>query len=315
MKIRIVCPTPPRSRAGNRVTALRWARILENLGHRVVIGGPQSSGKADFLVALHARRSAAAVKDFHQRYPQLPIFLALTGTDLYQDLKVSLAARRAVETATLLIVLQDRAARHLPPRHRGKSRVVYQSVPKTPGSPRPAARHFQVSVVGHLRPLKDPMRTALAVRRLPAESRILVLHAGRSLTEALGLQARRESRQNPRYRWLGELPRWQTRRLIARSRLLVLTSRLEGGAHVLSEALVDGIPVLASKIPGSVGILGDAYPGYFRVGDTLGLRKLMLRAEADPGFHRDLRDRCRALAPRFHPRREVATWKALLREA
>jgi glycosyltransferase involved in cell wall biosynthesis len=38
--------------------------------------------------------------------------------------------------------------------------------------------------------------------------------------------------------------------------VLVHTSRMEGGAHVVIEALRSGTPVLASRIAGNLGLLG-----------------------------------------------------------
>lgn len=130
----------------------------------------------------------------------------------------------------------------------------------------------------------------------------------------MAARARAEERRNRRYRWLGGLPRGQVRRLIARSRLLVLSSRMEGGANVISEAVVDGTPVLASRIAGSVGLLGANYPGYFAVGDTRALTRLLARAEGDPRFYRRLKNWCARLAPRFRPARERAAWQKLIAE-
>ena len=130
----------------------------------------------------------------------------------------------------------------------------------------------------------------------------------------MGRQARAEDQRNPRYRWLGPLPRWRARRLIRSCRLMVLSSRMEGGANVISEALVEHTPVLASRISGSVGLLGKDYPGYFPVGATKALARLLFRAESDPRFYRDLKARCSQMAPRFQPSRELAAWESLLRE-
>src|SRR5262249_46764307 len=152
---------------------------------------------------------------------------------------------------------------------------------------------------GHLRQEKDPLRTALALRHLPANSRIRVTHAGQALSADWAKRARTAGRLDPRYRWLGELPRWQARRLLARSRLLVLSSRMEGGANVISEAIVERVPVLASQISGSIGLLGEAYPGFFPVRDTGALARLLRRAETEPSFYTQLRDWCARLAPRF----------------
>ena len=89
---------------------------------------------------------------------------------------------------------------------------------------------------------------------------------------------------------------------------------MEGGANALSEAIVAGLPVLASRIAGSVGILGDDYPGLFEVGDTLELAGLMLRCEADSLFLADLNNRCRSLSRLFDPKLERAAWSELIEE-
>ncbi len=72
--------------------------------------------------------------------------------------------------------------------------------------------------------------------------------------------------------------------------------------------------MLASRIPGSIGILGADHPGYFGVGDTKGLAGLLLRAERDAAFLRDLRRRCKRLAPLFKPGAERRAWENLLHE-
>jgi len=314
MRIAIICPAPPGSLSGNRVTALRWARILRDLGHHVTISGQYDGGGPDLLVALHARRSAKTARDFHKRWPDRPLVVALTGTDVYHDIHHDAAARRSLELATRLTVLQPLAIEQLPAGIRGKARVIHQSVIRTPGPIRRRRDTFDVCVAGHLREVKDPFRTALSSRLLPAASRIRVMHAGAALEEGMAEQARAEECANPRYHWLGELSRARTRRLIAASRLLVLTSRMEGGANVISEAVVDGVPVLSSRIDGSVGLLGEDYPGYFPVGDTQALAGLLERAESDRAFYRGLQARCRRVARLFRPARERAAWRRLAAE-
>jgi glycosyltransferase involved in cell wall biosynthesis len=149
---------------------------------------------------------------------------------------------------------------------------------------------------------------------LPASSALRVMHVGRAIDAASERQARAEMLRNPRYRWIGERPHWKTRRLLADSALLSLTSRIEGSANVLSEAIASSVPVVASKIPGLIGTLGKDYPGYFRVGDTLGLARLLLRAESEPGFYRALSSHCARLRPLVDPKREREAWRNLLRE-
>ncbi len=173
---------------------------------------------------------------------------------------------------------------------------------------------FEVCVLGHLREVKDPFRAAAAVRLLPRASRVEVAQVGGALSDEMEAQARAEAASNPRYRWLGEHPRWKAVRVLARCRLLVLTSVMEGGANVVCEALACSVPVLSSRISGSIGLLGEDYPGYFPVGDTEALAALMGRAETDPGFYTGLKARCEAQAPLVDPARERERWDALLKE-
>jgi putative glycosyltransferase (TIGR04348 family) len=314
MEIRLICPAPRGSLYGNRVTAERWARMLRSLGHRVEIAGEYGGEDCDLLVALHARRSAGAVFEFSKRYPERPLVVALTGTDLYRDLPRARRAQRALRVASRIVALQPLAAAELEPRLRRKLRVIYQSAEPVRGAVRQSRKYFDVAVAGHLRAVKDPFRAAYAARRLPRESRIRVLHAGAAMDEPMAQKARAEQARNPRYQWLGPLARARARRLIASSRILVLSSRMEGGANVISEAVVDGTPVLASRIPGSVGLLGRDYPGYFPVGDAAALAGLLRRAETDARFYHRLELHCARLAPLFRPAEERERWRKLLRE-
>jgi putative glycosyltransferase (TIGR04348 family) len=313
MKIRIVTPAGPSDRNGNSITALRWARILQKLGHRVFVNEEYRGEACDLLVALHARKSADSIRLFKKLYPDLPLVVALTGTDLYRDIRASRAAQQSLELADRLIVLQSMGLAELPRRLRRKTRVIYQSASRVRGQER-RSHVFKVCVIGHLRAEKDPMRTALAARFLPASSKIHVVHVGRAMNEEMGTRARAEAARNPRYRWLGELPHWKTRRLLAGSHLLSLTSRMEGSANVLSEAIASSVPVVASKISGLIGTLGKNYPGYFPVGNARALARLLRRAESDPRFYRQLKSHCARLRPWVDPKRERQAWERLLGE-
>lgn len=311
MKIQLVTPAPLRLNNGNRITALRWAAILKKLGHRVRITQSYDGRSCDALIALHARRSADSIRRFHERHPQLPLIVVLTGTDLYRDIRREPEAKQSLDLATRLVVLQSMALRELPKRLHGKTQVIYQSAEAIKGKPN-NRDFFDICVIAHLRDEKDPLRTAFAVRRLPASSRIRVTHIGIALDQALGKKARREAARNPRYRWIGQLSHAQTRRALASSGIVCITSKMEGSSNVLSEALASGVPVIASKIPGLIGTLGAGYPGYFPLGATEQLQKLLLKVETNVEFYRLLRRDCRRLAKIVQPKHEVAAWRRLL---
>jgi len=120
--------------------------------------------------------------------------------------------------------------------------------------------------------------------------------------------------REPRYRWLGELPHGAARRVLARSRVMVISSRMEGGANVVCEALASGVPVIASRVSGNVGMLGRGYAGYYPLADTAALARLLARAEGEPAFLGKLGAQCRARRPLVSPAREKAALAALLRE-
>lgn len=312
MRVALVTPTVPDSAHGNGVTARRWAGILRELGHDVTLTQHYDGGAHDLLVALHARKSAEAINAFHASYPAAPVVVALTGTDVYPDLQSSGVDPAVLELAARLVVLQPLAVQQLPAHLRPRARVVVQSVPPIAAAP-PRRDRFEVALLAHLRPVKDPLRLAAAVRLLPHTSAVQVTHLGEVRDDELAAQARAETEDNPRYTWAGPVHREQALRVLARSRVLAVTSWHEGGANVVSEALAAGVPVISSRIPGSVGLLGDDYPGYFPAGDTSALAALLADLEADrDGCYTNLRDRCVRLRVFFDPERERSAWADLL---
>jgi putative glycosyltransferase (TIGR04348 family) len=315
MKISLITPAPKDTRSGNRTTAVRWARLLRSLGHRVDVATRYDDSPADVMIALHAWRSADSVRAWRTRCRQRPLVVGLGGTDIYRfqhsDPDVTLGSMRV---ADMLVGLHDLVSDAIPEELHGKLRVIYQSVPPLPRRLPPLRDTFEVLVVGHLREEKDPMRTAQASRLLPVHSQIRVVHLGMAHGEQWSAAARAEMAENPRYQWRGEVPGWAVRRAMARAPLMVLSSIMEGGANVVSEALVAGVPILASRIDGSVGLLGRDYPGYFPVGDTEALAALLHRAETDVAFLAELRRHCATRAPLFEPAREQQSWHDALQE-
>jgi putative glycosyltransferase (TIGR04348 family) len=313
VNVRLITPTDLGSRAGNEVTAVRWASILRELGHETVIAHEYRGESTDVLIALNAYRSAGAVEDFRQRHPDRPLIVALTGTDLYRFVRSHPdATLRSIELADRLLVLNHLAHKVVPETAHAKLFLIYESARPLPGERRPSVRHFDVCVIGHLRDEKDPLRTALAVRDLSNGSRIRVLHFGAAHTEQWARTARAEMQRNRRYRWFGEVPHWRVRRALGRCRLMGLTSTMEGGPNTLSEAIVAGVPVISSDVDGAIGVLGEDYPGYFPVGDTEALRHRLVRAETDPVFLEQLERYVERQAPLFGREREKVRWAELL---
>ena len=249
------------------------------------------------------------------QHPELSRALALSGTDVYDYIDRDPAPTlRSLACADRLVALQELVRRRVPARFRAKVRVVHQSAVPPRRVQRRPSRRFDVAVIGHLREVKDPFRAAKAARRLPASSRIRIVHLGAAETPRWAAAAKAEMAANPRYVWRGDRPRAEVRRLLARALAIVLSSLSEGGANVISEAVTAGVPVLATRIDGSVGLLGRDYPGYFPVGDTEALARLLNRIETDAAFRERLQRAIARRAHLFRPALEKASWKKLIDE-
>lgn len=315
MNIILITPLGPSARTGNAVAALRWAGILRRLGHRVTIAADWVDQSADSMVAIHAWRSAEAICRFKVSHPDRPVILQLSGTDIYQYLAEDPEPTlRSMELADRLVALNSLAWRAIPEKFRAKLQVIFQSVPKSKQPRRPSQRHIDISVIGHLRDVKDPLRAAAAARLLPATSRIRIVHIGRAYSTEWAARANAEMTANARYVWRDDVPRAAAQNLLRRSHAMVVSSLSEGGANVVSEAIVAGVPILASRMDGNVGLLGADYPGYFPVGDTKALARLLQRIETDPRFVAKLHRAIAGRAPQFRPERESAAWRRLLAE-
>ena len=314
MNVILACPAPKGSRTGNRVTAERWGKLLRESGHRASIVDEWEGQSGDLLVALHARKSHPSARRWRRQRPGHPLIVAMTGTDLYHDLPKSAAALQSIAWADRIVILHPLAVQALPTSAHAKTRVIFQSV--EPISPRPMTRKgtFDICVLGHLRHVKDPLRTAYALRLIRGLPQLRVYQAGAATSEGWAAHARSAMAKDPRYRWLGEIPRGKALKLLAGSRLMVISSRMEGGANVVGEATVNGVPILASRVPGNLGLLATNHPGTFPVGDTQGLADLLLRTATDPLFMQQLAECGNVARPWFERERERHSWEMLLGE-
>lgn len=220
---------------------------------------------------------------------------------------------RSMELADKLIVLQSSALDSIPPSLRHKAQVIYQSIQMNPlgdiSSP-----DFQVAVIGHLREEKDPFCITRSLSLMPPDSQIHVLHLGRPMSIQMELAARDWSAKLDHYQWLGEVSHADTLKTLFQSRLMVISSRMEGGAHVVSEAIALGIPVIASDIPGNRGLLGDDYPGYYPVADEAALANLLYQAEKNPEFYALLKKYISMRKDLVSPEREKLSIEEMLAE-
>jgi putative glycosyltransferase (TIGR04348 family) len=300
--IRIVTPALADANNGNWRTAHRWQTLLSPT-FKVIVQGDWTNESCDILIALHARRSAAAIVRFREAHPTKPLIVVLTGTDLYRDLKTSQEAHQSLALADLLIVLQEDAIQFVPLEHRKKTHVVYQSAKQLTPQAKPKHK-LNCVVVGHLRDEKDPPTIFRAVEKLGPNDHIHILHIGAPLDEALAATAQKLVAQYPHYHWSGAMAHGLTRAAIKRAHVLIHPSIMEGGANVIVEALTSGTPVIASKMSGNVGMLGQKYEGYFPVGDDVALVALLKRCADDPNFMSRLNNACQVRAKLFLPETE-----------
>ena len=317
----IVSPALADANNGNWQTARRWQQMLRPVANvRIVRQWPDSQDaqaaeatpQDACMLALHALKSAPSIHAWSKAHPGKGLAVVLTGTDLYRDIATQVQAQESLALAQRLVVLQERGVDNLPANLRTKATVIFQSTSKRATLPKTTA-HLRAVMVGHLRSEKSPETLFAAAQLLRTDEGIYIDHIGQALDASLGEQAQATALACPHYRWLGSQPHEATRRRIQRAHLLVHTSRMEGGAHVVMEAVRSGTPVLASRVAGNVGMLGAGYAGYFEWGDAAGLAQLLRRcrnAPSDP-LLAQLQAQCAQRAPLFAPQHEQAALQQL----
>jgi putative glycosyltransferase (TIGR04348 family) len=331
-RVVIVSPALADANNGNWQTAQRWASFLpkDRFQVRIIQSWPDALAEQlaahpaarqdEVMLALHARRSAGSIAAWAARPAKQSQGLAvvLTGTDLYRDIAHDSDAQTSLVLAQHLVVLQERGLAALPEALRPKARVIFQSSTALAPVAKPAPHtQLRAVMVGHLRAEKSPATLFEAARLLADVPQLFIDHIGQALDPALGTQAQATAAACPNYRWLGSQPHKATRRHIQRAHVLVHTSAMEGGAHVIMEAVQSGTPVLVSRIDGNVGMLGEGYAGYFEPGDAAGLAALLTRCKNEdptaPGaLMPQLQAQCAARAALFVPAAEQASVLALM---
>ena len=275
----IVSPALANANNGNWQTAWRWSRMLEHK-FEVEIAQKWNGKPFEAMLALHARRSADSISAWAKAKGASTdargLAVVLTGTDLYRDIQSDAVAQRSLTLARRLVVLQECGPYALPVDLRQKALVIFQSSTSRQTLAKSPER-LRAVMVGHLRDEKSPQTLFEAARLLKAYPDIMIDHIGDPLDESLGEQAQATALACPNYRWLGGLAHEATRGRIQRAHVLIHASKMEGGAHVVMEAVCSGTPVLASKIDGNVGMLGADYPGYFELGNAKALSALLVR--------------------------------------
>jgi putative glycosyltransferase (TIGR04348 family) len=307
----IVSPALHDANNGNWQTAKRWAKLLSK-HHRTRIARdwPDAAAQSDdIMLALHARRSAPSVQAWAKQRGSAALVVVLTGTDLYRDILTDIDAQASLDAAARLVVLQPLGIQALSPEYRTKAHVVVQST-TTRKTLNKTQRVLRAVMVGHLRDEKSPQTLFAAALLLRAREDITIEHIGAGLDETLAQDAINTEAACAAFHWAGALKHSQTRVKIQRAHVLVHTSKMEGGAHVIMEAVCSGTPVIASDIAGNVGMLGENYQGYFPVGNGQALATMLERCKDEPQFIDTLKSQCAQRALLFAPQAEAS---ALLR--
>ncbi len=303
--VALVTPALASANNGNWHTAARWASFLRDEATVLLLDAWRGEA-ADALIALHARRSAASIASFALQNPQKPVALVLTGTDVYRDIAVDATAQRSLQLADKLVTLQERAADFVDASLHHKLSVIEQSATALkPIAMANKPKRFTAVMVGHLREEKAPLTFMRAAARLRDQA-FDFKQIGAALTDEYLALAKDLQKQHPHYHWSGNVSRSEARQRIRHAQLLVIPSVMEGGAQVIIEALQSGTPVLASRVSGNIGMLGEDYAGYFPLNDDEALAKLLMRCKDTPSFYQELQAQCDARAPRFALGRERA---------
>lgn len=313
MKVLVTTPYEKNSLQGNTVTAKRVVSILQESGiESAVLSNDDEVGRADVLIALHARKSAHFIDEFLAVNPAGKVIVYLTGTDLYSDIPSCCEiCEKSMELADALVVSQEASLSSVPERYCAKSVVVHKSI-EIPELASKATEPDLFTVIGHLRAVKQPFMAVESLQLLEGSVRLVLL--GKEVDLGSDEISRKWQAKDPRFQWLGGVPYAETLQWMQRSVATINTSLAEGGANSVGESIVLGVPVLASRVEGNVGMLGDDYAGYFSADSEQELADLMHRVIHDSDFLEKLRQQVRVRSEKFLRENEKQDWMNVIQK-
>jgi len=338
MRISITSPFPADSLQGNSVSGRRITGLLKSLGHHARLFHNGFAPDCELLIALNAWRSSAVIAEFAEirrgiidhstgfnasfNRVQSPtkegtvpkIAVVMTGSDLFPfDGLLKPETLQSINFADAVIITHGEARERI---HHPMVRVIRKSIalPEeflSQGKPRNAESPAVNGImVAHLREQKNPFLFLRAVPHL--KSPIHIDHFGHA--NSAEFQENAEKYHSHAYHWKGEVARTELLRALQKADFLLNTSYIEGSSNAVCESIALGTPVIASAIPGNIGVLGADYPGLFGVDDTKGLAEMLDRFANSKGFRLELVTCCSQLAGGLAESRESQDWAELIED-
>lgn len=317
MEIAVFSPYSLTSPKGNTITTQRLVSLLGNLGcSAVAVDDSASVGTPDVLIALHATRSLSVSREYKSQRLDGQLWVYLTGTDVYAADQSSADLAEALGMADVIMVSQSAIVQSLAEEFRDKCAVIPASVflpelPQVIDSSSSDSTKF--GFVGHLREVKNPFLMNRAMQLCDGD--LTAVTMGAELEPGFQEQVEEWQQRDPRFRYLGNVPHAEALARLSQLDYSINSSFSEGGANAVAESIVLGIPVLASRIEGNLGLLGEEYVGYYEGDNARSLADLMARVMQDQSFARELRQQTEGLAEYFAPRREQEALAQLLQSS
>jgi glycosyltransferase involved in cell wall biosynthesis len=317
MKVLVTTPYARDSLQGNTVTAKRVVSILLETGlDASVISNDDKVEYADVIIALHARKSAHFIDDFLALNPAGKVIVYLTGTDLYHDIPNGCQiCERSMSLADVLVVSHELTLNALPEKYRKKAMSVHKSIqlPDFLGEEKIEIDPNLFTIIGHLRAVKQPFMAVESMQLLEDSVRVKLVLLGNEIDEDSGEIARSWEAIDSRFQWLGGVEYLQALQWMRRSVATINTSLIEGGANSVGESIMLGVPVLATRIEGNIGMLGEDYAGYFSAESKQELADIMQRVISDADFLAMLREQVRVRKKKFTRENEKQDWMNVLK--
>ena len=305
-------PYPRQRSQGNAVTAKRMVNLLRDSGLAAALHERGDAPlKAKCLIALNGRKGAEEIFKFLQRQPDNPVIALLTGTDVnHPEMEQpDSITRKALELSTAIVSLHDGFAHRIPKHLLEKTEVIYPSVMLPDPLDHSPSKPPKVIIAGNFRAEKNPSLMMKAVREMKESP--LHFHAyGQGGDYQRDLE--RTAAECPHFYFHGVKEHDVLLGEMQAAHVLLNTSTQEGGANAICEAIALGLPVVASRIAGNMGMLGENYAGFFPVEEVTKLIEILGRAAKNHDFYQLLKEQIATRAPLFSHQRETEQWVNLI---